>query len=117
MCSASDTIASDTAGNTASIKLEIVVAKALGVIGRKGEANPAVGERLRHHANRDQFGDIVSRSRNRQLLENWKIASRPATGQPTPQTLAARLRRGGIAQIGIGAIPQVLIIGFAALAR
>src|SRR6185437_16722974 len=86
------------------------------MISRKGEANPAVGECLRHHTNRDQFGEIVSRLGDRQILENWKIALRPATGEPTPQTQWRISCAGGIEQIEKGAIPKVLIIFFAALA-
>jgi hypothetical protein len=77
-------IASATAGNAASINL--------GVIGRKGEPNPAVGESLRHHTNRDQFGEIVSRPRDRQLLENWKIALRP-------QPASRRRKRSGRSRV------------------
>src|SRR5262249_56826682 len=64
---------------------EIVLAKALWAIGREREADPAVRERLGHHANRDQFGDIVSRPRVRQLLEKWKIALPLVSRHSPPQ--------------------------------
>src|SRR6516225_12459220 len=95
---------------------EIVLAKALWVIGREREADPAVRERLGHHADRDQLGDIISRPRVRQLLKKWKIALRRASGQPTPQAQRQVSPSGDIAQIGIGAVPQVLLIDFAAFA-
>src|SRR5262245_57590125 len=89
---------------------EIVLAKALWAIGRKREADPAVRERLGHHANRDQFGDIVSRPRVRQLLEKWKIALRLASSQPTPQAQRQVSPSGNIAQIGIGAVSYIALI-------
>src|SRR6516225_11263732 len=95
---------------------KIVLAKALWVIGREREADPAVREGLRHHANRDQFGDIVSRPRVCQLLEEWKIALRLASGQPTPQAQRQISPNGDIAQIRIGAVPYIPLIDFAAFA-
>ena len=95
---------------------EIVLAKALWGIGREREADPAVRECLCHHANRDQFGDIISRPRVRQLLEDWKIALRLASAQPTPQAQRQASPGGDVAQMSIGAVPQVLLIDFAALA-
>src|SRR5215467_12328274 len=95
---------------------EIVLAKALWVISREREADPAVRESLCHHANRDQFGDIVSRPRVCQLLEKWKIALRLASGQPTPQAQRQASFGGDITQMSIGAVPQVLLIDFAAFA-
>src|SRR5215471_5623443 len=95
---------------------EIVLAKALWVIGREREADPAVREGLCHHANRDQFGDIVSRPGVRQLLEKWKIALRLASAQPTPQAQRQVSPSGDIAQVGIGAVPYIPLVDFAAFA-
>src|SRR5215472_9147510 len=95
---------------------EIVLAKALWVIGREREADPAVREGLCHHANGDQFGDVVSRPRVCQLLEKWKIALRLASGQPPPQAQRQVSPSGNIAQIGIGAVPYIPLIDFAAFA-
>ena len=95
---------------------EIVLAKAIWAIGRERKADPAVWKRLGHHANRDQFGDIISRPRVRQLLEKWKVALRLASGQPTPQAQRQVSPSGNIAQIGIGAVPYIPLIDFAAFA-
>src|SRR6516162_8040259 len=95
---------------------EIVLAKAIWAIGREREADPAVGERLGHHADRDQLGDIIRRPRVRQLLKKWKIALRRASGQPTPQAQRHVSPSGDIAQIGIGAVPYIPLIHFAAFA-
>src|SRR5262249_44358937 len=95
---------------------EIVLAKALWVIGREREADPAVREGLGHHANRDQFGDIVGRPRVCQLLEKWKIALRLASAQPTPQAQRQVSPSGDVPQIGIGAVPYIPLIDFAAFA-
>src|SRR6516165_3276993 len=81
---------------------EIVLAKAFWAIGREREADPAVWKRLGHHANRGQFGDIISRPRVRQLLEKWKIALGLASGQPTPQAQRQVSPSGNITQISIG---------------
>src|SRR6516225_9987449 len=90
---------------------EIVLAKALWVIGRERETDPAVGERFGHHADGDQIGDIVSRPR---IL--WKIALRLVSGQSTPQAQRQVSPGGDIAQIGIGAVPNVPLVDFAAFA-
>src|SRR5215472_2242138 len=95
---------------------EIVLAKALWAIGREREADPAVRERLGHHANRDQFGDIISRPRVCQFLEKWKIALRLASGQPTPQAQRQVSPSGDIAQIGKGAVAYIPLIDLAAFA-
>src|SRR5215831_13140609 len=95
---------------------EIVLAKTPWTIGREREADPAVREGLCHHADRDQFGDIISRPRVRQLLEKWKIALRHASGQPTPQAQRHVSPSGDIAQIGIGAVPYIPLVDFAAFA-
>src|SRR5262249_59095352 len=84
-------------------------------IGRQREADPAVREGLCHHANRDQFGDIVSRPRVCQLLEKWKIALR-LSGQSTPQAQRQVSPSGNIAQIGIGTVPYIPLLDFPAFA-
>src|SRR5262249_36069150 len=75
----------------------------------------AVRECLCHHANRDQFGDIISRPRVRQLLEDWKIALRLASAQPTPQAQRQASPGGDVAQISIRAARELLLIAVPAL--
>jgi hypothetical protein len=98
-------------------QMDVVVAEAVGVIGREGEAEAAVGERLRRHADGNEFGEIVGASGDCQLLEYGEVAPRPAARQPAAQAQRQALSGGGVAQVAVRTVPQVLVIGFAMLAR
>src|SRR5262249_38004607 len=97
---------------------EIVLAKALWGIGREMRSRSRCP---RMPLSPCQQGSVrrdnqISRHRGSQLHEDWKIALRLASAQPTPQAQRQASLGGDVAQMSIGAVPQVLLIDFAALA-
>ena len=86
------------------------------IIRRKGEADPALGERISDAPPRDELDDVVGGSGFRQLFDVPEILLRLglAEAPPQPHWLASEV--GGLSrrpdQRAEGAVPQVSLVGF-----